>query len=286
MESSSASALTSRSRFSWVGVRRGPASRPIAQRNRGSATLHPRSRRSAPCDREVRKGAREGRTQSTLWWAAPRWRSSVCKARVPGEQVAPLIGAPRSAAMRIYRARRRRSVSSASLARLRHRRSLVAVRWQVGPCACTRGLLALIALAALGWRRPARAAPPTGGSAPQGTHKHGPSGKKAVAEADGPPTQLTSPSQLGVGTLATELGATGQVDPLSGLGIRNPVCDQLAQIRSRADPPCLRSERYPRGQLPGLQLRLRHPHLDRASPTRSATSSTASRPSSTGSGWG
>jgi hypothetical protein len=45
--------------------------------------------------------------------------------------------------------------------------------------------------------------------------------------------QLTSPSQVGTGALASELGATGQVDPLSGLGIRNPVCDQPAQIRSR-----------------------------------------------------
>jgi hypothetical protein len=53
------------------------------------------------------------------------------------------------------------------------------------------------------------------------------------AEEEEKEKQLTSPSQVGAGALASELGATGQVDPLSGLGIRNPVCDQPAQIRSR-----------------------------------------------------
>jgi hypothetical protein len=45
---------------------------------------------------------------------------------------------------------------------------------------------------------------------------------------------LIAPGQVDAGGLARELGATGQVDPLSGLGIRNPVCDQLAQIQERA----------------------------------------------------
>ena len=44
---------------------------------------------------------------------------------------------------------------------------------------------------------------------------------------------MTAPGQLGAGSLASELGSSGQVDPLSGLGIHNPVCDQLGQIRSR-----------------------------------------------------
>lgn len=45
--------------------------------------------------------------------------------------------------------------------------------------------------------------------------------------------QLLSPGKVSAGTAAKDLGATGQVDPLSGLGIRNPVCDQLGQIRDR-----------------------------------------------------
>ena len=36
------------------------------------------------------------------------------------------------------------------------------------------------------------------------------------------------------GTAAKDLGEDGQVDPISGLGIRNPVCDRLDQIRDRA----------------------------------------------------
>jgi hypothetical protein len=35
-------------------------------------------------------------------------------------------------------------------------------------------------------------------------------------------------------SLAKELGSTGQVDPITGLGIRNPVCDEPAEIHSRA----------------------------------------------------
>lgn len=45
--------------------------------------------------------------------------------------------------------------------------------------------------------------------------------------------QLLSPGKVSAGTAARDIGATGQVDPLSGLGVRNPVCDQLAQIRDR-----------------------------------------------------
>jgi hypothetical protein len=35
-------------------------------------------------------------------------------------------------------------------------------------------------------------------------------------------------------SLASELGSSGQVDPITGLGIRNPVCDDPAEIHSRA----------------------------------------------------
>lgn len=48
------------------------------------------------------------------------------------------------------------------------------------------------------------------------------------------PQLLEPPSGSTSTSLASELGSTGAVDPLSGLGIRNPVCDQPAQIQSRA----------------------------------------------------
>ena len=58
----------------------------------------------------------------------------------------------------------------------------------------------------------------------------------AHATAEEPPEhQLTEvPSAATQTSLAAELGSSGQVDPLSGLGIRNPVCDQPAQIRAAA----------------------------------------------------
>ncbi len=59
------------------------------------------------------------------------------------------------------------------------------------------------------------------------------SAKPPTAET-APPAQLEDPSQVSASNLAKELGSSGQVDPVAGLGIRNPVCDQLAQIRSRA----------------------------------------------------
>jgi hypothetical protein len=66
-----------------------------------------------------------------------------------------------------------------------------------------------------------------------------PAGDKRDKKANrAPPSdqhaQLTTPSEVSSSNLAKELGATGQVDPLAGLGIRNPVCDSLAQIRLRA----------------------------------------------------
>lgn len=100
--------------------------------------------------------------------------------------------------------------------------------------ACALALVSALALLVL-LPVPALAAPPIGGgaSAPaKSAHKHKPppaSGKEA-----GTPNQLLTPGSTPATSLATELGATGQVDPLSGLGIRNPVCDQPGQIRSRA----------------------------------------------------
>ena len=112
--------------------------------------------------------------------------------------------------------------------------------------------LAFLALAVLA--PPARGAPAQrGGSAAPvrvGAQRRGTSSKKAVSEEGGSSAQLTSPNQLGAGTLATELGASGQVDPLSGLGIRNPACDQLAQIRSRATRLSCEASGTPEGTYP------------------------------------
>ncbi len=58
-----------------------------------------------------------------------------------------------------------------------------------------------------------------------GTHPKEEAEEKQLLE---PPEGATETS------LASELGSSGAVDPLSGLGIRNPVCDQPAEIRSRA----------------------------------------------------
>jgi hypothetical protein len=45
---------------------------------------------------------------------------------------------------------------------------------------------------------------------------------------------LEAPAASTETSLASELGSSGSIDPLSGLGIRNPVCDEPAQIHSRA----------------------------------------------------
>jgi hypothetical protein len=45
---------------------------------------------------------------------------------------------------------------------------------------------------------------------------------------------LEAPEESAQTSLASELGSSGSVDPLSGLGIRNPVCDHPDEIRSRA----------------------------------------------------
>jgi hypothetical protein len=58
-----------------------------------------------------------------------------------------------------------------------------------------------------------------------GTHPKEEAEEKQLLE---PPSGSTETS------LASELGSSGSIDPLSGLGIRNPVCDEPAQIHSRA----------------------------------------------------
>ncbi len=164
------------------------------------------------------------------FWAAPLM-ALICMQSACRRASRSLIGAPRSASMRIDRARRRRSVSSLVLEAI----SPSLVRRSIGRLGFgtfTRGVLVLIAFAALWLTTPARAAPrPSGGT----TAKHGKSAqaRSAPSTPSSQGAQLLSPDSVGVDTEARELGATGQVDPLSGLGIRDPVCDQLAQIRSR-----------------------------------------------------
>ena len=86
-------------------------------------------------------------------------------------------------------------------------------------------------------------------------HRHdphaGPSAPRhaGAGEVDGPPAPK-SPAGSGGGSAATDLGASGQVDPLSGLGIRNPVCDQIAQIRDRQTRLACEASGAPEGDYP------------------------------------
>ena len=59
---------------------------------------------------------------------------------------------------------------------------------------------------------------------------------RQTAPAKAEPTRRSRPplAALSASSRAKELGASGQVDPIAGLGIRNPVCDRPAQIRDRA----------------------------------------------------
>jgi hypothetical protein len=89
-----------------------------------------------------------------------------------------------------------------------------------------------IAIALAGLAPSALAAPRGGGQSAPGKHSKPPRGSQAETQTQ-PPPQLTDPEQISAGNLAKDLGASGQVDPVAGLGIRNPVCDSLSQIRSR-----------------------------------------------------
>ena len=66
----------------------------------------------------------------------------------------------------------------------------------------------------------------------------------SVGEVDGPPAPR-SPTGA-----AADLGGSGQVDPLSGLGIRNPICDQTAQIRDRQTRFACEASGAPEGDYP------------------------------------
>lgn len=139
---------------------------------------------------------------------------------------------------------------------------------------------AALALAAAAWPAPAQATRlrpppgpaalvPTGGadSAAHGGHGHGSghrhrggdsgkggkgggkgSGGKEVA---GPPTPPGLKGGGGEqGTAAEDLGSDGQVDPISGLGIRNPVCERPGQIRERLTRISCEENGTPQGVYP------------------------------------
>jgi hypothetical protein len=93
-------------------------------------------------------------------------------------------------------------------------------RWLGAP------LLAILAALALA---PLAQAAHHGGGTGARTAKH-----KPPPSQSSPPAQLTDPSTVSDSTLAKELGSSGQVDPIAGLGIRNPVCDRPEQIRARS----------------------------------------------------
>lgn len=90
-------------------------------------------------------------------------------------------------------------------------------------------LLALLALAPVG--------PVKAGAAPHhgdaGHHRHHSLGR--APEPEPAADQLREPAAGSTATsLASELGSSGAIDPLSGLGIRNPVCDEPSQIHAAA----------------------------------------------------
>jgi hypothetical protein len=119
-------------------------------------------------------------------------------------------------------------------------------RRRLGPALVLVAVLALCGLVC----SPALAAP-HGDRGVRGAGKGRPPkplGTHAKEEEEEP--QLTSPDEVGRGTLARELGSTGQVDPIAGLGLRNPVCDALGQIRNRDTRLACESAGMPQSNYP------------------------------------
>jgi hypothetical protein len=98
-------------------------------------------------------------------------------------------------------------------------------------------LLALLALPLLTLTGPpsSKAATVVKTHANDGQRSHEGARSPAPEPAEEPSqSQLREPGEGATATsLASELGSSGQVDPITGLGIRNPVCDDPAEIRSR-----------------------------------------------------
>lgn len=59
----------------------------------------------------------------------------------------------------------------------------------------------------------------------------GPKGAKKGNKESGPGSVVV-PIEGGQGPTVKEVGESGQIDPISGLGLRNPVCDKPSEIRS------------------------------------------------------
>ena len=111
-------------------------------------------------------------------------------------------------------------------------------------------MLALAVLLALALPSAAEAARPSGGQGAPGSPppKRKPSRPEPSAAVEQP--QLTNVNQADSANLASELGSKGQVDPISGLGIRNPVCDRLAEIRERSARLGCEASGAPEGNYP------------------------------------
>lgn len=73
-------------------------------------------------------------------------------------------------------------------------------------------------------------APGAGGGAGGGAKEEKGGQKEGSQKA---PKEPASPLFPGPGATPKEVGDNGQVDPISGLGLRNPTCDRLDQIRDR-----------------------------------------------------
>lgn len=71
-----------------------------------------------------------------------------------------------------------------------------------------------------------------GGSGKSGSGKGGQQ-KDPSGEQGGAGEQFLSPEDLGSGAIGKSLGESGQVDPISGLGLRSPICDHVSEIKSR-----------------------------------------------------
>jgi hypothetical protein len=93
---------------------------------------------------------------------------------------------------------------------------------------------------AFGWLSVDAAAVPQGGSggsqsSPVGEKAGPPAPKDSKGKGQTEKSKAAREEQQAVETLdpiAEELGGSGQVDPITGLGLRNPVCDKPGQIRS------------------------------------------------------
>jgi hypothetical protein len=71
-----------------------------------------------------------------------------------------------------------------------------------------------------------------------------------LCDVGGAAQGLSDPAVTAEAAAQQQLGANGQVDPITGLGIRNPVCDRPGEIRDRATQVGCRSSGTPEGIYP------------------------------------